>query len=454
MRKNVFSILAVSMIGFGIFVGLTFPFFMVWMGVSKNIALSLLMFLLCVLAGVIVGAINIFLARMIVKKRLKRVSDSMIKVENRLHEMSQSDMEQLCDAQDCYLADDSTDEFGRSAHAFNQLLSAFEQSLSTQNAVRKYNRTLSSELALDSLTEGALSKILAFTKTNFGAVFVMESGKLTLTACEGIKDAESLIDNNHILRALKSKITKVIELPEDIVIDGLLTQVKPRSIIVEPLLYKDAVLGVVILASTTHQPSNINHLDMFSNNLALALNNSLKHSQLQTLVALDPLTGAYNRRFGFVRLSEEYSASVRSSAPLGLLMLDLDHFKLVNDTYGHIAGDKILVSITNKIKVILREHDILVRYGGEEFMAVLPGASTHDIMVVADRIRSLIERSSVPYGDNEMRVTVSVGVVSFPETPINKIEELIKYADEALYLAKANGRNQVALYDENVIHEA
>ncbi len=453
ISKNVFTTLAVSMIGFGMLIGALFPFFMLWMGVSKSIALSPLIFVLCILAGIIVGAVNIFLARMIVKKRLKKVSDSMIKVEKRLQEMSQSDMEQLCDAQDCYLIDDSNDEFGKSAHAFNQLLSAFEQSLNTQNAVRKYNRTLTSELALDSLTEGALAKILAFTKTNFGAIFVMEGGNLTLTACEGIKDAESLIDNNHILRALKSKNTKIIELPDDIVIDGLLTQVKPRSVIVEPLLYKDAVLGVIILASTAQQPSNIHHLDMFSNNLALALNNSLKHSQLQTLVALDPLTGAYNRRFGFVRLAEEYSAAVRSSAPLGLLMLDLDHFKLVNDTYGHIAGDKILVSITNKVKVILRKHDILVRYGGEEFMAVLPGASTHDIMVVADRIRMLIESGSVPYGENEIRITVSVGVVSFPETPINKIEELIKYADEALYRAKANGRNQVALYDENIVSQ-
>ena len=438
------------MIGFGILVGLTFPFFMIWMGISKSIALSLLMFLLCVLAGVMVGAINIFLARMIVKKRLKRVSDSMIKVENRLKEMSQSDMEQLCDAQDCYLIDDSNDEFGKSAHAFNQLLSAFEQSLNTQSAVRKYNRTLSSELALEALTESALEKILAYTQTDSGAVYVMENGKLTLTACEGIKDAESLVDNSHILGALKSKKTKSIELPNNIIIDGLLTEVKPHSIIVEPLLYKDAVLGVIILAGKSQQPSNIHHLDMFSNNLALALNNSLKHSQLQALVALDPLTGVYNRRFGFTRLTEEYSAAVRSGAPLGLLMLDLDHFKLINDTYGHIAGDKVLVSCTNKIKAILRRYDIVMRYGGEEFVAILPGASTHDTMVVADRIRALIESSQVPYGDDEIRVTVSVGVVSFPETPINKIEELIKNADEALYRAKSNGRNQVTLFDESI----
>lgn len=451
MRKNVFTKLAVSMIGFGVIIGLLFPFFMLWMGVSKNVAISPLIFILCILAGIIVGAVNIFLARMIVKKRLRKLSDSMIKVEARLLEISQNDIGQLCDAQDCYITDDSTDDFGKSAHAFNQLLSAFEQSLKTQNAVRKYNKTLSSELALDALTQGALAKILSFTQTNFGAIFVVENGKLMLTACEGIKDAQMLVDNNHILRVLKSKVTKVIKLPDDIVIDGLLTQVKPRIIIIEPLIYKDTVLGVILLASTSQQPSNIHHLDMFSNNLALALNNSLKHSQLQTLVALDPLTGAYNRRFGFVRLAEEYSASVRSGAPLGLLMIDLDHFKLINDTYGHIAGDKILVSVTNKIKVILRKYDILVRYGGEEFFAVLPGASTQDTLVVADRLRTLIENGSVPYGEHEVRVTVSVGVVSFPETQINKIEELIKYADEALYRAKANGRNQVALFDENII---
>jgi len=108
--------------------------------------------------------------------------------------------------------------------------------------------------------------------------------------------------------------------------------------------------------------------------LAVALNNSLNHQDLQRVAALDPLTGVYNRRFGLQRLTEEFGRSVRSGDPLGVLMLDLDHFKAVNDTYGHLVGDRVLQTVVRAARQILREGDVLLRYGGEEFIIVLPGA--------------------------------------------------------------------------------
>ncbi len=449
--RNVFNTLAFFMVGFGILIGLVFPPFLVLIGVSKELAFSPFFIIICVIAGLVVGTVNILLATAIVRRKLKGLSNSMTKVEQKLQTVINQDMDHFCDTQDCYIEDNSNDEFGECAHAFNQLLSAFEESMYTQSTVRQYNHMLSSELEVNLLTKKALERILKYSGIPFGAVYVIEEGRLKLTFSEGIKDADGLEENQHILGVIKSKKTKIIDLPEDITIDGLLTDIKPCSVTIVPLINENAVIGVFILASTDHEEHSLNQLDMFSGNLALALNNSLKHNQLQTLVAIDPLTGIYNRRFGFMRLEEEYSSAIRSGTHFGLLMLDIDHFKTINDSYGHIAGDKILVEISCMIKAMLRKHDILLRYGGEEFVAVLPGASTHDTKVVADRIRSLIEQNDVKYIDNRIHVTVSIGVVSFPETQISKLDDLVKFADKAMYKSKQGGRNRVSLYEDSII---
>lgn len=447
--KNVFTVLAIFMIGFGIITGVLFPFFIRLMGIGQKMPPIFL--LLCILAGILVGAVNFILCVGFIKRRFRKSSSSNSNVENKLQTIMSEDIEQLCNAEEYYINTISGEEFKKCSNAFNQLLSAFEKLLEAQNAVRKYNRMLTSDLSMKVLTKRALKKILNYTKADYGAVYVVKDGNLELTAVEGIKNAEKLANNNHILNAIQTKNTKTIILPQDKTVDELLAEIKPSSIVIEPLIYKDTVLGVMVLASLKQESHNLDHLGMFSGNLALALNKSLKHSQLQTLVAIDPLTGVYNRRFGFVRLEEEYSAAVRSEAPLGLLMLDLDHFKNINDTYGHIAGDKVLAEVSKMIKVMLRKYDLLVRYGGEEFIVVLPGTSTRESMLVANRIRLLIEESNINYANTPIQMTVSIGVVSFPETPISKLEDLIKFADEAMYKSKFAGRNQVTLYDATLI---
>ena len=450
--KNVFTNLAISMVGFGILIGILFPFFSLAMGVEVCIALSPLYFTLCIIAGVIVGAVNILLARVTVRKQLKKLSGSMKSAKVHLDEIMQDGKTATCSSSDCYLTVDTIDEFGESANAFNQLLHAFDESLRTENAFRDYNKTLTSDLKLDSLASNALKEILLYTRAAAGAIYAVKNGRLELAACDGIISADTLKKNHLILNVLKTKSLRQIDLPEDIIVDGLLASVRPKSIIIEPIIYKGAILGVIVLAGlTAFSNQTLKHLEVFSNSLALALNNSLEHTQLQTLVALDPLTNIYNRKFGLNRLAEEYSSSIRTAAPLGVMMFDIDHFKKVNDTFGHIAGDRVLVDIAHMSRATLRRHDILMRYGGEEFVAILPGASTHDTLVVADRLRELVQNSFVAYGDNRINVTVSIGIASYPETDVSKTEDLIKFADEALYRAKDSGRNRVVLYDETII---
>jgi diguanylate cyclase (GGDEF)-like protein len=226
--------------------------------------------------------------------------------------------------------------------------------------------------------------------------------------------------------------------------EGVLADFRPGEILVLPASYKGVPLGVTVLGKTgSYQEEELTRLELFRQGFGLALNNALAHDRLQRLAALDPLTGVYNRRFGLGRLHEEFERSIRSTIPLGLLMLDIDHFKSVNDTYGHQAGDRILKSIAAIIKSILREGDILVRYGGEEFLAILPAAASEDLELIGERIRRSVEESSHPYDSQTIRGTISIGGAAFPNQNVEKESALLQLADDSLYKAKETGRNRV-----------
>lgn len=156
----------------------------------------------------------------------------------------------------------------------------------------------------------------------------------------------------------------------------------------------------------------------------------------------DSLTGVYNRRFLTARLAEEFDRHRRYSRTLCLLMLDIDHFKKINDTYGHQCGDFILKSICGTITPILRKVDMLVRFGGEEFCCLLPETNLQSALILAERIRKSIEEKDFRYEETVIRVTASLGVHEF-SGDIDTPDTLLRMADEALYKAKEAGRNQV-----------
>jgi diguanylate cyclase (GGDEF)-like protein len=162
----------------------------------------------------------------------------------------------------------------------------------------------------------------------------------------------------------------------------------------------------------------------------------------------DPLIAIFNRRYFDQRLNEEIKRSQRYKFPLSLLMFDLDYFKQINDKYGHIIGDKVLIGIGKTLKQNIRESDILARYGGEELVLVLPYTVDNDAVVLAERLRCILEQTNYNTGRDEtetLSCTVSIGVASLGEE--NCIPtDLIHKADVALYQAKKGGRNQVVLY--------
>ena len=125
-------------------------------------------------------------------------------------------------------------------------------------------------------------------------------------------------------------------------------------------------------------------------------------------------------------------------------MLDLDHFKSINDTYGHLAGDRILRAVSKTCRRVLREGDVLVRYGGEEFLVILPGAGANDVLEIGERIRRAVGETTVPEGDQRLGVTVSVGGAQY-QSSIDSPEMLLSSVDAALYDAKETGRNRLVV---------
>jgi diguanylate cyclase (GGDEF)-like protein len=158
----------------------------------------------------------------------------------------------------------------------------------------------------------------------------------------------------------------------------------------------------------------------------------------------DGLTGAYNRRFLDEYLARRLAEGVRHAHPVSLMLMDLDHFKKLNDTSGHATGDRALIELANVVNAKIRAGDVLVRYGGEEFVLVLGATDLPGAMIVADRIRAAVETVELPVAgvDRPARVTVSIGVAAAPEHG-ETASELLLVADRALYRAKHDGRNRV-----------
>lgn len=186
------------------------------------------------------------------------------------------------------------------------------------------------------------------------------------------------------------------------------------------------------------------------------LQDELKKSNelLLELSNTDHLTGLYNRRFLMEVLEREVQRASRKDGQLGLLLMDIDHFKRVNDTFGHLQGDVVLQSVARLIQKELRSYDVAARYGGEEFVALLPDTALQETMNVAERIRQAVQDMRFAGPLAEHQITVSIGVSFFRIPCTENIDDLLKSADEALYRAKENGRNQVILSDRECIQGA
>jgi diguanylate cyclase (GGDEF)-like protein len=158
----------------------------------------------------------------------------------------------------------------------------------------------------------------------------------------------------------------------------------------------------------------------------------------------DAVTGAYNKSYFLQRIADEFSFSQRQSQPLSVVMIDIDHFKLINDTYGHLAGDQVLQEVSGIVLNMIREEDVFCRYGGEEFVIIMRNTACQPAVNLAERVRKKIEVAKFESLDNQViKVTVSLGVATNVDKAFRDYVALLAEADKYLYQAKGGGRNRV-----------
>jgi diguanylate cyclase (GGDEF)-like protein len=277
------------------------------------------------------------------------------------------------------------------------------------------------------------------------------------------KDLVISLDNYPEIRKVME--TKRSVSVDDLASDPLMVNVRERvsqfaetSVLVVPILSEEEVLGTIFLrASRLGRPFAQEEID-FCNLVAHASVNALRNAhrframqdekkRLELLSITDQLTNTFNRSYLFLRLQEEFQRAQRYGLPFSYVMIDVDDFKKINDTYGHTVGDRVLNELAEEIRRVMRKSDLLARYGGEEFGILLPSTGLAGAMREAERVRSAIAKlaySELPAG---VRLTVSAGVAAFPHATVHAAEDLIVNADKALYKAKGAGKNRVCQFN-------
>lgn len=281
------------------------------------------------------------------------------------------------------------------------------------------------------------------------------------TIVESMKDAVLVVDKESRLIDINAAARKLLLPTQDLLIGQPLEQYIPE---IRPFLPRDDQASRVREISITRN----GRLRNFEGNLTSLRNHNHKHlgylitlqditerkklnEEVRRLASEDPLTGLYNRRHLLELAEQEISRASRYGHPFSLLIIDLDYFKQINDTYGHLTGDEVLVYFANFLKEALRSIDIIGRFGGDEFVVLLPETSSETALLTAQRLSKTIGKSPCHTQKGDLLFTLSIGVSSDEQIKADTdIYDLLERADRALYQAKSLGRNQVAAEFEGI----
>lgn len=354
------------------------------------------------------------------------------------------------------------DEFEGLGKGFNRMADAICEQ---QIKVEKYNslaKLLITTLNPGELLKKALDKVLELTGSKLGVIYLMNEEGDTLepfvtqgvdiSALQPLKIGEGISG-----QAAQERRSVVLEhIPENchIQVSVGFSIALPSEVAAYPLMCKEKVLGVMLLGTFEHYPvEELPLVEYLANQIAITLDNALTHEKVERLSIADGLTGLFNRRFLIERLEDEFSKALRYEAPLSILIMDVDFFKLVNDTFGHLVGDNALIAVAQTLRQSVRESDVVGRYGGEEFMVLLPHTDIEKALAVAEKVRLALSEMFVP-GMGEQRLTISIGAAGFPDMRVGSVQELMSKADEALYRAKVGGRNQVVRAESRAAERA
>ncbi len=314
-------------------------------------------------------------------------------------------------------------------------------------ALHEASRTLSTSLKIEEIAEGFVELVSGMVTSSAVGFFLVDKGKLRIIARKGFEpEKESfytkgtffdfIVKNNqimHLSRLDKKEGVFPFKVSETQTFLGI------------PVVPENDLFGV--LAVTSREPDaissfQIHFMEAVVAQAAMCINNAQLHNEVEKLAVTDGLTSLYNHKHFQERLNEEFSRMERIPQTLSLMLIDIDHFKKINDTYGHPVGDSVLKNIAAILKKTLRGIDIIARYGGEEFAAVLMGTGNAGARKMAERLRTTVMNTPFFINDHKISITMSIGISVYPNDAGTKTE-LIDKADKCLYYAKENGRNQV-----------
>ncbi len=209
-----------------------------------------------------------------------------------------------------------------------------------------------------------------------------------------------------------------------------------------PIMYKDKPLGIIYADNSDYRrftDMQLQFLIAIARQLGTIITNVQQYEHIKTLAITDGLTGLHTRQYFAERYAEEYARAVRYNSPLCLIMIDIDDFKKINDTYGHITGDQVLEAVALMLQNQVRAYDIVARYGGEELILLLPRTRLEDAFHIAERIQRSFHSLAFPF-----KITASIGLASYPQHANDK-EELLMRVDDAMYRAKHQGKDQIKI---------
>lgn len=347
-----------------------------------------------------------------------------------------------------------------------QLFNAEQEKHKLSLALVEISKLLSVHLSTKALFTHLLDLLQQVLPFDAGNVFIVENGFTRVLYTHGYDqfgaEVDQYVKNTHFEITKTANLNCMVEklqphIVPDTAQDPDWLHLSPfdlfRSWAGAPIHFNGEVLALLSLEkkeANFFQPEHRDRLAAFAGQAAVALENARLFNEIRQLAIVDPLTGAFSRRRILELIVQEIERSHRYIHPMCLCMLDIDHFKEVNDTYGHLAGDVVLRNIIQCARDILRRTDQIGRYGGEEFLILLPETELIHAMIIAERIRIQIQKLVIPTKMADLRVTVSIGVSWYKDTLHGEVKdtlkELIDQADQALYLAKKSGRNCISRY--------
>lgn len=339
-----------------------------------------------------------------------------------------------------------------------------QEALLREKQLHAITRTISSSMEIDTILSDLLHQTLDITGGNEAHMGMISDNGLSIHFQYGMNRQSTFLMDEVVKRDLRFLSWQIVDRRKGILLGPTellehknlfkneVERIGAVSFLGVPVLAGLTVLGVLGIFSTNPDKLFNEHdlamMESVGSQAGIAIQNARLFAEVNLLAVTDPLTRLYNRRYFFNLARVELERARRYGHELSIIMMDIDFFKRVNDSFGHLAGDEVLVAMTDCLNDTLRQIDLAARYGGEEFVILLPETDLSAAEVTAERLRKSIDEMRVPFNGDTVSITVSVGVSGYMGQTEIDVSKLLDQADRALYAAKEKGRNIVVTWSD------